>query len=49
MILWLYAILLRVAAPFQREPERTELRAMAQELLELEAMRRPQRRPSASR
>ena len=49
MILGLYALLLRAAAPFQHEPERTELRAMARELLELEAMRRPQGRPSASR
>jgi hypothetical protein len=47
MILWLYSLLLRVAAPFQKEPERHELRAMAAELIELERMRR--RQPSASR
>ncbi|HEV2317506.1 MAG TPA: hypothetical protein VGV89_08045 [Thermoplasmata archaeon] len=40
MILWLYSVLLRAAAPFQQEPERTELRKMAVELLELEQMRR---------
>jgi hypothetical protein len=40
VILWLYSVLLRAAAPFQHEPERSELRAMAQELLALEAMRR---------
>jgi hypothetical protein len=50
MILWLYSVLLRAAAPFQREPERGELRGMATELLELEARRRvPHRPPSASR
>ena len=42
MILWAYSVLLRVAAPFQHEPERTELRTMAAELLALEAMRRAQ-------
>lgn len=40
MILWAYAVLLRAAAPFQHEPERTELRKMADELVALEAMRR---------
>jgi hypothetical protein len=46
MILALYALLLRVAAPFHHEPERTELRDMARELMALEAMRRQR---SASR
>lgn len=40
MILTLYAILLRVASPFQHEPERTELRRMAEELRALERARR---------
>lgn len=40
MILWLYSVLLRAAAPFQHEPERSELRRMAKELLDLEALRR---------
>ncbi len=40
MILGLYSVLLRAAAPFQHEPERTELQGMAAELLELERMRR---------
>lgn len=40
MILWLYSVLLRAAAPFQHEPERTELRKMAGELRALERMRR---------
>lgn len=47
MILWAYAVLLRAAAPFQREPERTELRAMAAELLYLERLRRAP--PTSSR
>lgn len=47
MILWAYSVLLRAAAPFQHEPERTELRKMAAELLALEAMRGAQ--ASASR
>jgi hypothetical protein len=49
MILWLYSVLLRAAAPFQHEPERTELRAMARELQELEAMRARPRAARASR
>jgi hypothetical protein len=47
MILRLYALLLRSAAPFQHEPERTELRKMAEELVALERMRA--RQPTASR
>lgn len=47
MILRLYALLLRAAAPFQREPERGELRAMAGELEGLERLRRAQ--PTSSR
>ncbi|MGI0053074.1 MAG: hypothetical protein ACRECR_02285 [Thermoplasmata archaeon] len=46
MILWLYSVLLRAAAPFQSEPERTELRAMARELLVLESRRRSYARSS---
>ena len=49
MILRAYAWLLRAAAPFQHEPERSELRAMAAELVELEARRSPHGRASASR
>ncbi|MHB8351332.1 MAG: hypothetical protein ACYDFT_01355 [Thermoplasmata archaeon] len=48
MILWLYALLLRAAAPFQQEPERSELRAMARELKMLEQLCRAHP-PSSSR
>jgi hypothetical protein len=47
MILRLYALLLRTAAPFQHEPERSELRNLASELDALEALRRDH--PIASR
>jgi hypothetical protein len=47
MILRLYSVLLRAAAPFQHEPERSDLRAMAKELTELDRRRAAYR--SASR
>jgi hypothetical protein len=47
VILWMYSVALRAVAPFQHEPERSELRGMAAELLELERGRRAH--PSASR